>query len=220
MFNEPARNSFCPCDSGKKYKNCCSINLDVKRVVSKITTSPVLDIQESLIVQEDKEKFTQISLEINDGGKNFKSYLQELLPLKERNPKERRIYNLIAVCYNQLGKNQEAIEIIKETNNVFPDYLFGKTSLMRSFFFEDNHQQYLEIFGIFFTLHTLYPEREKFHISEALDFYNVAGTYLAREGKLYLSRQCLKILTNLAPEDHMTHILGEELYSQIEEREY
>jgi hypothetical protein len=49
--------------------------------------------------------------------------------------------------------------------------------------------------------------------------YNVAGTYLAREAKLYLSRQCLKILINLAPEDHMTHLLGEELYSQIQHRE-
>jgi hypothetical protein len=41
------------------------MNLNVIRVVSKMTTSPVLDIQESLIVQQDKEKFTQISLEIN-----------------------------------------------------------------------------------------------------------------------------------------------------------
>jgi len=215
MFNEPARNSFCPCDSGKKYKNCCAINLDVKKAVSKVTTSPVLDIQESLVGYEDKDKFTQISLEINNGGKNFKSYLQELLLLKERNPKERRIYNLIGVCYNQLGNNQAAIEIIKETNNSFPDYLFGKTSLMRSFFYEDNHQRYLEIFGKFFDLHTLYPEREKFHISEALDFYNVAGTYLAREKKFYLSRQCLKILFNLSPEHEMVHQLDDELFRQL-----
>jgi tetratricopeptide (TPR) repeat protein len=215
MFKEPARNSFCPCESGKKFKKCCAVNLNVKIAVSKVTASPVLNIQESLITHEDKDKFNRISVEINEGGKNFKSYLQDLLLLKEHNPKERRIYNLIGVCYNQLGKNQEAIEVIKETCNVFPDYLFGKTGLMRSFFYENNHQKYLEIFGKVFDLHTLYPEREMFHISEALDFYNVAGTYLAREKKFYLSRQCLKILFNLSPEHELVHQLNDELIRQL-----
>lgn len=217
MLQEPSRNSVCPCESGKKYKYCCSINLDPKSCLSKITLENTRDIEESPIIESDKQRFKEISECVNVGKTDFKLYLKELIQIKYRNPKEKRIYNLISVCYSQLGQNKKAIEVVQETYRLFPDYLFAKTSMMRMAFYENNHQKYLEFFGgNFFDLQTLYPDREIFHISEALDFYNVAGTYLAREKKFYLAHQCLKILFSLSPNNEVTFQLDEELHKQLQ----
>lgn len=216
MLQEPSRNNVCPCESGKKYKYCWSINLDTKKCLSKVTLKNTRDIEASPIIDGDKERFKEISESVNEGKTDFKLYLKELLPIKERNPKEKRIYNLISVCYSQLGQNRKAIEIVQETYRLFPDYLFAKTSMMRMAFHENNHQKYLDYFGKSFDLQTLYPDREIFHISEALDFYNVAGSYLARENKFYLARQYLKFLYSLSPNNEVTLQLDEELCKQIE----
>ena len=90
---------------------------------------------------------------------------------------------------------------------------------MRIAFYENNHQKYLDIFGgKFFDLKSLFPSRNEFHISEALDFYSVVGIYFARERKHYLSLQCLKIMTKLAPNHELTHLLDRELFKELKNK--
>lgn len=217
MLKEPSLNSKCLCDSGRKYKHCCFVNFNISKNISVITEKAIRNINESFVLDEDKGKFIEISTSMNERKNDFKKYLKELLLLKERNPDERRIYNLISVCYNQLGKNKLALEMLKETYTRFPDYLFARTGIMRQAFNENKHQRYNEIFGKKFNLQVLYPERDRFHITEALDFYNVAGIYFTREKKYYLALQCLKILVKLAPNDQLTSMLDRELYKEIKD---
>jgi hypothetical protein len=104
MFQEPFRNTTCPCESGRKFKHCCSANLSIEKAKKFTTSKETRSMEESQIQDIDKEQFFKISLEMNNGGKDFKKYLNELLKIKERNPNEPRIYNLITVCYGQIGK--------------------------------------------------------------------------------------------------------------------
>lgn len=215
-LQEPSLNSKCLCESGKKYKHCCSLNLNITKNLSRITEKAILDIRTSLINESDKENFIEISTKMNNGSKDFKNYLIDLELMKERNPDERRIYNLITVCYNQIDENKKAFKTLQETYDKFPDYLFAKTGLMRMAFYENNHRKYIDIFGgKIFDLKSLFPNRNEFHISEALDFYSVVGTYFARERKYFLSMQCLKILAKLAPDNQLTRLLDEELYEEL-----
>jgi tetratricopeptide (TPR) repeat protein len=219
ILQEPSLNSKCLCESGKKYKHCCLLNLNITKTLSRITEKPVLDIHTSKINENDKEKFIEISTKINNGSKDFKFFLDDLKLIKKRNPDERRLYNLITVCYSELNKSQKAFETLQETYEKFPDYLFAKTGLMRMAFFENNHQKYLDIFGgKIFDLKSLFPSRNEFHISEALDFYSVVGIYFAREKKYFLSMQCLKIMAKLAPDHQLTHLLDRELYKELKNK--
>ncbi|MDD4975422.1 MAG: SEC-C metal-binding domain-containing protein [Bacteriovorax sp.] len=112
-LQEPSLNSKCLCGSGKKYKQCCSLNLNITKNLSRIAEKAILDIRTSLINGSDKEKFIEISTRMNNGSKDFKNYLIDLELMKERNPDERRIYNLITVCYNQTGKDKEAFKTLQ-----------------------------------------------------------------------------------------------------------
>jgi hypothetical protein len=80
----------------------------------------------------------------------------------------------------------------------------------------NKHYEYHEVFDKKFDLQSLYPTREKFHISEVLDFYSVLGIYFAREYKFYLAKQCLKILVSLHRDSDLVHQLDDELCKQLQ----
>ena len=45
ILQEPSLNSKCLCESGKKYKHCCSLNLNITKTLSRITEKAILNIQ-------------------------------------------------------------------------------------------------------------------------------------------------------------------------------
>ncbi|MBX9745134.1 MAG: DUF1186 domain-containing protein, partial [Chlamydiales bacterium] len=171
VLKEPQRNETCNCGSGKKYKKCCMNKPLLPDLLSNIK------IEESII--------SYGSLEYSDSMKALPEAEREsilnLYPLVAENPEEvlqiapayiekypdiPMLYNFLYGAYRKLKRPREAMKLMKETLQIFPDYLFGRVEyalyLLRRGEPEKAHAA-LENAG---TLSQLYPERTVFHAAE------------------------------------------------------
>lgn len=111
--------------------------------------------------------------------------LTALRIMRKNYPKVPCLYNYLAIACHNSGRDEEERDVIYETIEKFPDYIFGKTMLAEYRLSKGAHQKIPEIFsGEVFDLGRLYPDRTVFHISEARAFMGVTGRYFARANKI------------------------------------
>jgi len=69
-----------------------------------------------------------------------------------------------------------------------------------------------EIFAGKYELQLLYPERERFHISEVMGFYTVMAWYFHARGKREQAETYYKLLRQIDPKHHNTRLIKQMLY--------
>lgn len=82
--------------------------------------------------------------------------------------------------YNALlatGKKTEAEALVNIMVQLFPDYLFGKIALAHLYKQQNQIKKIPEAFNNKFDLHSLYPDRASFHVSECINFYSLLCLY-------------------------------------------
>lgn len=75
------------------------------------------------------------------------------------------------------GKKSEAEAYISVIVQRFPDYLFGKIALAHLYKQQKMIRQIPSAFENHLNLHSLYPDRSKFHASECVNFYSLICLY-------------------------------------------
>ena len=95
----------------------------------------------------------------------------------KRFPKNPHFKNHLAVLYTRLGENYKANEINKIIVAENPDYLYGKLNLASHYYYEGEYNKMKDILGNDLSLKTLYPERDTFHLNEALNFLKITVLY-------------------------------------------
>lgn len=133
--------------------------------------------------------------------------ITELKALLKRYPNEPRLLNLLATVYSMINDISEAKNIAYQNYKKNPYYLFAKINYAHLCMNDNDLDSIPKIFKNKFDLKALYPDRDKFHISEYVGFAGVVGEYFARVGKKDTAMIFYKTLKKIAPKNKRTKLL-------------
>ena len=110
-----------------------------------------------------------------------------------------------------IDENDKTQNLTLEAYQKFPNYLFARTGYVGYWMHKDDYTKFDEVFGNCYDLQKLYPERKKFHVSEAFAFFIVCGRYFAEKGNIETAKKYLKMAKELKPKDPSSHIIEKEI---------
>lgn len=203
------RNDPCPCSSGKKYKKCCESKKEKpatstpKMVQITFTTEPVIEEMDYDIPSEDdQETISRLYHRLNHHPETIESeedeYFLTLNQLQEKYSNYPALLNYMTMGYNILGLNDKVRELIFDTYNKFPQYLFAMTGVANIYLNEGKPEKALEIFGNAKSLPEIYPNRNVFHVAEGRIFHHTMAYYYCIKGEVTLAQNQLKLLESVS----------------------
>ena len=130
--------------------------------------------------------------------------LQKVKNAIEKYPNLPQLYNYLTVCYYGLDDEENAIETVKITMELFPDYLFGRVSYAEYLLSRGRYKEIPAIFNDKYDLKTLYPQRDVFHYSEVLAFFSIMAQYFYQCRDFERCRMFMKGMVELDPDDYRT----------------
>ena len=136
-----------------------------------------------------------------------KEALGILKPLIEQYPDVPPLYNYLHIAYQKLGDRINAQRVLQETVERFPDYLFGRIAYATDCLQRGKAEKVPEIFEGKYELKLLYPERNRFHISEVLGFYLVMAWYFHTRGERRLAETYYERMRQLDPKHRSTRLI-------------
>lgn len=212
----PQRNDPCICGSGKKYKKCC-LNKDVGIFPSlgvtlesfQIKTDPLTPEEDmnsfSLLSEEDKELLHTLYLRFQNQPETIDSencdYFKQLDVLRIKYPNTPIVLNYIGNGYQLLNLDDKVKELVIETYEKFPGYLFGVTGRANIYIQEGSPEKAFEVLKGAYTLKQLYPHRDVFHYTEARAFLDCMVAYFCAIEEIKQAENYLQIMEDLLEED-------------------
>ncbi len=172
------------------------------------TNAPMEEENLAKMPRRDKERLWRLYDRVREAPEEA---LPKLLKLQQRYPNVPAIYNYIGLAYFYSRQADKYLEALHETVERFPDYLFGKISLIEYYLHNDQHQKVPEILEGKFELPLHYPTVDMFHISEVRAFFSVVGVYFARVNNLTRTLYHYGVLTQFAPDHPATKKVGDEI---------
>jgi hypothetical protein len=183
---------------------------DLIQLDYEITSEPMEDAGYARLPEPLKDQLQ----EFHDGGlfQRPKEVIATVQPLLEQYPEAPQLYNYLHNAYRVLGDQANAERVLEEALQRFPDYLFGRITHATACLQRGELEEVSEIFQGKFELKLLYPERNRFHLSEVLGFYSVMAWYFHERGERNRSEVYYKLLQQLDPDHHNTRFVRRLLY--------
>jgi tetratricopeptide (TPR) repeat protein len=219
-LQEPRRNELCNCGSGRKYKKCCMNKPLLPDLLSNIK------IEESII--------SYGSLEYSNSLKALPEIEREsilnLYPLVAENPEEvlqiaptyiekypdiPMLYNFLYGAYRKLKRPREAMNLMKKTLQIFPDYLFGRVEYALYLLRRGEPEKAHAALGNAGTLSQLYPERKVFHATEWKAFAYAMSRCWIQKNDLNQAKIYLEIVQKISPKGHEIRDLQKKMKSKV-----
>ena len=136
-----------------------------------------------------------------------------LLPLIEQYPEVPQLYNYLHSAYQLLHDRENAQRILDDMLERFPDYLFGRLAYARDCLERGDLDKVSEIFEGKFDLKLLYPDRERFHVSEVLNFGSIMAWYFHDRGDRNRAEMYYNLLQQIDPNHETTQSTKRLLHS-------
>ncbi len=162
-----------------------------------------MDDEYSDLVPPEIEKEISVDLYLL-AGDNPRKAIHRLNELRLQYPKHPRIYNYLAKAYSYVRDAKKMIEVVEENYRRNPDYLFAKINYAQICLRRGDVQKIPIIFDHKFDLKMLYPERNEFHVTEAVSFFGMLGIYLLKIDNMDQSKRMFMILEDIDPDAEMT----------------
>lgn len=176
-----------------------------------ITEEPVEEKNWSLLKKKEKKKILRLNEKLKQ-SMNLDNVIRKLIKYKSIYPNVPIIYNYLGIAYERTNQTKKYYDILIETTEKFPDYLFGKISLSEYYLNTDNYKKISEIFDNKFEITQHFPkETDVFHISAIRGFYYVTGRYFVHIGKIEWAYKSYFLLSDLDSNHKTTEILGKEI---------
>jgi tetratricopeptide (TPR) repeat protein len=105
--------------------------------------------------------------------------VDRLLKLIGKHPRNPQLKNLLTSFYISSGEQEKAFAFNRKTIEAHPKYFFGLLNLAYEYSANQEFEKIPELFGHNFDLAELYPERDTFHVSEAMGMAKYAVIYYA-----------------------------------------
>jgi tetratricopeptide (TPR) repeat protein len=137
--------------------------------------------------------------------------IPEITELIQKYPDLLMLYNYLGVAYARSGQKEAAEKVIEENFRRDPDYLFARLNYAEILLVKGELERVAEVFDNKFDLQMLYPNRKRFHISEATGFMGIVGWYFVEIGERETAEKYYEILKQIAPDHPMTRRLHKKL---------
>lgn len=220
LFKEPERNEVCNCGSGRKYKKCC-----MNKKLSLPGLPPKIRIEQSMISyaslpsdslnavpEAERETILDFYYLAQEDPKRA---LQIIPGYIESYPNIPMLYNYLYVAYHKLQRPREAIKLLKETVQIFPDYLFGRVEYTLYLLRRGEPDKAFVALGSVGTLSQLYPERKIFHASEWKSFAYAMGWYWIQKDDIDQAKIYLEIIQEISPKSAEIKSLQKKMRSRL-----
>ena len=138
---------------------------------------------------------------------NPRAAAPQLMAALLRYPQVPSIFNYLFVAFSAMGDIKRAEAIVLENLRLHPDYLFARVNYAEMCLGRGEPDKVPEILGEQLDLKQLYPERDRFHVSEVVGFYGVVGFYYWQTGRPKEAALCYDLLRQLDPQHKMTQRL-------------
>jgi len=155
-----------------------------------ISYEPMTDNMSSELV-ESMEKAQAIALKGKDQG------LKQLRKLSKKHPGHPQFGNYLTVWYSVRGNVKKAREVNRQILQKHPDYLFAKVNLAHEYLDRDQPEKVVELLGDAIEIKQIYPEKEKFHITEIASLLKLAIAYFIKTKDLQEAKTRLDMLDEL-----------------------
>ena len=169
-----------------------------------------MDDEYSDLVPPEIEKEISVDLYLLSGD-NPRKAIHRLKELRLQYPEHPRIYNYLAKAYSYIRDAKKMIEVIEENYRRNPDYLFAKINYAQICLQRGEIHKIPIILDDKFDLKMLYPERNEFHVTEAVSFFGMLGMYFLKIDDMDQPKRMLKILEDLDPDAEMTKELKRQI---------
>jgi hypothetical protein len=175
--------------------------LDSRAIV--ITNQAIEEEKWSEIPSMDKKSILKVNELIKKSPE--KVNISELEAYKKKHPNVPTIYNYLSLIYRVTNQQEKYKNILFETLERFPDYIFGKTALCEYYLNNRDYSKIPVLLNNKFEISQHYPPETKvFHISAVRSFYFVVGKYFARIKKIEKAYKAYFLLYDLDKKHNMT----------------
>jgi len=169
-----------------------------------------MDDEYSDLVPPEIEKEISVDLYLL-AGDNPRKAIHRLKELRLQYPEHPRIYNYLAKAYSYVRDAEKMIEVVEENYRRNPDYLFAKINYAQICLQRGKIHKIPIILDHKFDLKMLYPERNEFHVTEAVSFFGMLGIYFLKIDDMDQSKRMLMILEDIDPDAEMTKELKRQI---------
>jgi len=193
--------------SKDRKKNGGTLSLYV--TTYEIIYEPMQDEYTKLVPPEIEDEMNNELYDLTMG--NPEKAIDRLNQLKQQYPNYPRVYNYLSVAYSLLRDTKKLYETVEENYRKTPDYLFAKVNYAETCLDRGEVDKIPAIFDNKFDLKLLYPDRNEFHVSEAISFFGLLCDYYMAIGNLEQARHMLQTLKRIDPDNENTQILETKL---------
>ncbi len=161
-----------------------------------ITKEALPDPRVDALPDADRERFLDVSEGLYDRPRRLVADIEDLI---RRYPHIPKLYNHLAIAYQDAGRRDDADRIFHQTYELFPEYLFGRAAYAQICMRDGETDKVPGIFNNRMTLIHLYPNRKLFHASEVVAFFSIMAEYNSRIGNFAQAQIHLDVLNKVAP---------------------
>lgn len=166
-----------------------------------ITREPMHDPAAEVMSDADRDRLIELGEAVAGGASGR---CDELRSLRSRYPDIPKIWNYLAVAYQNEDRWDEMFQLLEETHRRFPDYLFGLTGYCELCMTRGNFAEVERLLGRRLHVRLMYPDRRLFHVSEVLAFEAVVARYLWHQDAMEAALSHLAIMMDLSPDHPQT----------------
>jgi tetratricopeptide (TPR) repeat protein len=166
----------------------------------KVTYMPIINTQIHQLPQKVQNQIADLFVTSQQNPSQAIPALQNLINRYSHIP---QLYNFITTAYSLLDDYEMAESYALESCQIHPDYLFAKINCAEICLRKDEYYKIPIIFNHKMYLQLLYPERDEFHLTEAVGFNGVCGIYYGKIGDRLSAAPYYQTLEKLSPESHM-----------------
>lgn len=195
-------------DKNARRKQLRSRN-STRASAAKSHTNTILDGLGYEITDEpvDDEDFRRLPIDVQDRLEKLyervqskpRGTIEELQQLASRYPHIPQLYNYLYAAYAKTGQRKKAVETMTENYEKNPTYLFAKLNYSDYLVESGKPEAVSDIYNGKFDLGALYPDRQRFHITEVVGFHGVIGYYFVATKQYDKAKKCLEVLKAISP---------------------
>lgn len=141
--------------------------------------------------------------------------IPELRALLTQYPHVPQLYNYPSVAHTRAWQRQEAEAVVQENYQRNPEYVFARINYAEVCLARKNYAQVADIFARTFDLRALYPQRERFHLSEVANCLGIAGLNFLAIGNRAVAEHYDTFLQHIAPDFPITRPLHRRLFPRL-----
>lgn len=164
-----------------------------------VTEEPLPDPHLDRLPRAVRDRIEEIYLAVM-GGADAEEYVAELESLVAEYPDVPKLHNYLALAYDSAGRSDEALALVPETFERFPDYVFAVSNYVRYCLNLGDIEEAGRVLDGRMLISQFARGRRRFHITEFLAYQGAVAEYLIAIGDHEAARPHVETLAEMAPD--------------------